>query len=123
MDQEDLEPKQTNQIFKLVILMLLMANRVIMSLSVNVYIKVKKMPEFSLRLFIWKVRRIVKRLLMLQKNFATWIRIMVQEQVEVVKKRATTIFGMSYRDVKSSEQTGSGTRAQTRAKPKFLLGR
>ena len=38
------------------------------------------------------------------------------------KKRASAIFGMSYRDAKSSEQTGSGTTAWTRAKPKFLLG-
>ena len=37
------------------------------------------------------------------------------------KKRVRTIFGWSYRDAKSSEQSGSGTRAQTRAKPKFLL--
>ena len=39
------------------------------------------------------------------------------------KKRARAIFGTSYGDAKSSEQTGSGTRARTRAKPKFLLGR
>ena len=39
------------------------------------------------------------------------------------KKRARTIFGTSYEDAKFSEQTGSGTRSQTRAKPKSLFGR
>ena len=39
---------------------------------------------------------------------------MAQEQVEIIKYR--------YRDnAKSFEQTGSGTRVRTRAKPKFLL--
>ena len=33
-----------------------------------------------------------------------------------------TIFGKSYRDAKSSEQPGSGTKSQGRAKPRFLLG-
>ena len=39
------------------------------------------------------------------------------------KKRAKTIFGTSYRDAKSSEQSGSGTKSQDRTKPRFLLGR
>ena len=39
------------------------------------------------------------------------------------KKTAGTIFGTKYRETKSSEQSGSGTKAQTRTKPKFLLGR
>ena len=39
------------------------------------------------------------------------------------KKRARTIFGTSYGDAKSSEQFGSGTKSQARAKPNFLLGR
>ena len=38
------------------------------------------------------------------------------------KKRARTIFGTNYGDGKSSKQTGSGPKAQTRAKPKFFLG-
>ena len=38
------------------------------------------------------------------------------------KKRARTIFGKSYRDAKSSEQSCSGTESQATAKPKFLLG-
>ena len=46
---------------------------------------------------------------------------MVQEQVEIIiiiKK----IFGTSYRDTKSSEKSGSGTKSRATAKPKFLLG-
>ena len=42
--------------------------------------------EFSLTLFIWKVRWIIKRLLMQQKNFANWVRIMVQEEVDIIKR-------------------------------------
>ena len=38
------------------------------------------------------------------------------------KKRARAIFGTSYRDAKSSEQFGSGTKSRAGAKPKFLLG-
>ena len=32
------------------------------------------------------------------------------------------IFGTSYRDTKSSEKSGSGTKSRATAKPKFLLG-
>ena len=37
------------------------------------------------------------------------------------KKRAQTNFGTCYGDAKSSEQSGSGSKSQARAKPKFLL--
>ena len=39
------------------------------------------------------------------------------------KKKARTIFGTSYGDAKCSKQSGSGTRAQARAKPTSLLGK
>ena len=41
---------------------------------------------------------------------------MVQEQVEIVKRELEQSLEQS------SEQTGSGTRARTIGKPKFLLG-
>ena len=39
------------------------------------------------------------------------------------KNRARTIFETSYRDARSSEQSGSGTKSWVRTTPKFLLGR
>ena len=76
-----------------------MTNRVLMSLSVNVYVRVKQTTEFC----------------NLNRNDGV-------ATSRDSKKRARTVFGASCRDTKSSERTGSGTRAWNRRKTKFLLG-
>ena len=48
---------------------------------------------------------------------------MVQEQVEIIKTGLEQSLERAMETQNSLNKTGSGTRAQTRAKPKFLLGR
>ena len=108
MDQEGLEPNWKNCIFKLVILMLLMTNRVIMHQLIN---KREKNDRIQFEIIHLKSRTNSKEtfdateeLHDLNKNNGTGTS-------GDSKKRARTIFEMCYRDAISSEQTGSGTRA------------
>ena len=59
------------------------------------------------------------RLLMLQKSFAIWIRIIAQKQVEIRKRELEQLLE---RATEQSEQSGSGTKSRAKVKPKFLLG-
>ena len=76
----------------------------------------KQTTEFSLRLFIWKARWILKKTFDAAEELRNLNKNNGAGKSESNKKRARKSFGMGYGDTKSSEQTGSGTIAWTRAK-------
>ena len=47
---------------------------------------------------------------------------MVQEEVDIIKRELEQSLEQTMEMQNSPEETGSGTRARTRATPKFLLG-